>query len=141
MTVLGAVSLAWVGGRHTFCLSTYGSLKMLQEVCDAGPQQILNRLLGGNWRVDDVRECLRLGLIGGGMEPNKAMALVEASANIDARWIENLQVAKAVLLSALTAAPKGDQVGKKSAGETETKATATGALSSPQSTEPAPPSA
>ncbi len=53
-----------------------GELLELQEKCDAGPAQIVARLEGGTWRVQDLRETLRLGLIGGGMTPTDAMVKV-----------------------------------------------------------------
>lgn len=47
----------------------------LQEKCDAGPSQIMRRLMQDEWRVADVREPIRLGLIGGGMDAEKALRL------------------------------------------------------------------
>lgn len=55
----------WVGGEHRFRLGI-GQLRALQKNCDAGPEQIFNRIRLGNWRVDDLIEVLRLGLIGSG---------------------------------------------------------------------------
>ncbi len=63
-------------GKHDFLL-TIGALEELQEKCDAGPEEIWNRVLTGSWRVADIREPIRLGLIGAGMEPIKALVLVE----------------------------------------------------------------
>ena len=57
--------ITWVGGEHVFDLRI-GELRRLQEVCDAGPEEVLNRLRRGTWRVDDLIEPLRLGLIGAG---------------------------------------------------------------------------
>ena len=63
-------------GRHDFLLNI-GALEELQEKCDAGPEEIWSRVLSGSWRVADIREPIRLGLIGAGMEPIKALVLVE----------------------------------------------------------------
>lgn len=57
--------IIWVGGEHRFRLGL-GELRALQKNCDAGPEQVFNRLRLGNWRLDDIAETLRLGLIGGG---------------------------------------------------------------------------
>ncbi len=54
-----------------------GQLEELQEACDAGPEELFYRILGGTWRVKDIREPIRIGLIGGGTEPMKALSLVE----------------------------------------------------------------
>lgn len=63
--------ITWVGGEHDFALRL-GELRKLQESCNAGPEQVLMRLRDGTWRVDDVIEPIRLGLIGGGMETKEA---------------------------------------------------------------------
>lgn len=62
-------------GRQVFEMTIAG-LEELQETCDAGPEEILDRVLTGRWRVDDIREPLRLGLIGGGMDANAALVMV-----------------------------------------------------------------
>lgn len=69
------VQINWVGGEHEFTLRL-GDLRALQKNCDAGPEQILLRVYSTDWRVDDLIETLRLGLIGGGMEPKEAGPLV-----------------------------------------------------------------
>ena len=61
--------------------AVYGALRLDGDVSalvgdriyDAGPEEIFNRLRLGMWRVDDVIEPLRLGLIG-----SKAMTASEA---------------------------------------------------------------
>lgn len=68
--------LNWVGGEHVFDLRI-GELRRLQEVCEAGPEEVLNRLRSGTWRVDDLIEPIRLGLIGSGaMDGPAASAFV-----------------------------------------------------------------
>jgi len=57
--------IRWPGGEHRFELRL-GELRALQKSCDAGPEEVFNRLRSGRWRVDDVIEPLRLGLIGAG---------------------------------------------------------------------------
>ncbi|MBV9549306.1 MAG: gene transfer agent family protein [Alphaproteobacteria bacterium] len=99
------VTLKWGdgGSERRFGLAL-GQLEELQRVCDAGPEEILQRLLSGTPRVQDLRQVIRLGLIGGGMEPAKALAMVEA--HVDARpRQESLPVARAVLLAAVMGVP------------------------------------
>ena len=50
-------------GTYPFRLGG-GELRQLQRVTDCGPLELYRRLLSGNWRVDDVPETIRLGLIG-----------------------------------------------------------------------------
>lgn len=61
----------WVGGEHEFALRL-GQLRTLQDSCDAGPEQVFNRLRAGQWRVDDLIEPIRLGLIGSGSMSTEA---------------------------------------------------------------------
>lgn len=66
---------AFGGARRTFEMTIEG-LEELQEACDAGPEEILDRVLTRRWRVKEIQESLRLGLIGGGMEANAALLMV-----------------------------------------------------------------
>lgn len=120
-----AIELKWGDGTHTFRLPI-GQLRELEEKRHAGPFQIYQRLVDRSFRVDDAREVVRLGLIGGGMQPKDAATLVEQY--ID-RWplLETVSVAFSVLEAALVGAPD-EPVGKEEAGE------ATAASDSPAST-------
>lgn len=69
------IVLNWVGGEHTFALPI-GQLRALQDSTSAGPEQLLRRMVNGEWRVDDLRETIRLGLIGGGLPNSEAGPLV-----------------------------------------------------------------
>lgn len=72
---MDALTLNWPGGEHEFALRL-GELRKLQDTCQAGPEEVLTRLRKGTWRVDDVIEPIRLGLIGGGMTQSDAGPLV-----------------------------------------------------------------
>jgi hypothetical protein len=136
-----------------------GQLRELQEKCSAGPATILARLIskqsalaampepkteeekgvlhilsiiGGDWRMEDIRETLRLGLIGGGKTPSEAYVLV--SRYVDLRPpLENLSLAASVLLSALVG-PEDDQPGKAGTEKARTEATEPVASPSPDIT-------
>lgn len=84
----------------------------------------LLRSIGGDWRVEDVRETIRLGLIGAGMSPTDAYIAVSTYVDQLRKYplAGNVGVAAAVLLHALTA-PEGEDVGKPEAGTTTTEAT------------------
>lgn len=129
MSATAAITLAWGDGEHTFRLAI-GQLRELQEKCNAGPFEIADRLETKRWRIDDLREVLRLGLIGGGKAPAEALTLVRRY--VDERpFAENVYPAYSVLLAALVGAPD-DPVGKAPAEEAKTEAMA--ASSSPPST-------
>lgn len=74
------ITIPWADGDYTFRLG-WGELELLQEACDAGPYVVLSRLHCDNWRVGDISNTIRLGLIGGGMAPTDALKLVR-------RWVE-----------------------------------------------------
>jgi hypothetical protein len=95
--------IPWADGNHEFCLK-WGFVIELQEKCDAGPHYILQRLQIGQWLVQDISETIRLGLIGGGMEPGKALGLVQTY--VEARpLLENHGLAMAILAAAIMGVP------------------------------------
>lgn len=116
----GSIEIAWNGGEHTFRLAI-GEWVQLQEKCDIGPPELLARLGEGRWRIHDVRETIRLGLIGGGMKPADANILVQR--NVDERpLIENVMVARAIVIASLVGVPD-EAVGKDQAAGAGTEAT------------------
>ncbi len=68
-------TVTWPGGEHEFALPI-GQLRALQDACKSGPEEIFNRLRLGTWKVDDLVNVLKFGLIGGGMSKADAAPLV-----------------------------------------------------------------
>ena len=101
--------LTWEGGEHTFLLSIK-ELRALQDKCDAGPAFILFRLQNGQWRVDDIIETIRLGLIGGGEDPAKARKLVTDFVE-DRPLSISIPIAQVILMSAILG-PEDDPTGE-----------------------------
>lgn len=94
------ITLDWADDEHAFCLRI-GELRELEGKTGVGPQRLMRRISEGDWRVDDLRETLRLGLIGGGMKPSDALTLVRRY--VDERpLIESIQPALAVLVAVLS---------------------------------------
>lgn len=92
----GEVTFLWGDGEHTFHVAI-GQVRELQEKTNSGPLEVFKRLHNGAWRIDDYRETIRLGLIGGGMEPAKAMRLVMTY--VDERpAVESILAAQAILM-------------------------------------------
>lgn len=99
-----SVSLAWADGDYTFKLA-WGELILLQEACDAGPFVIFDRLASRQCRVQDISHTIRLGLIGGGITPDKALKLVRDY--VESRPpAENLMLARGILGVAIMGAPE-----------------------------------
>lgn len=108
----------WADGEHEFRLR-WGELIELQQQCDAGPGFILARMFSGQWRMEDISHIIRLGLIGAGMEPGKALNLVRTY--VEQRPPrESLDLAIAILGAAVDGILDGEEDAEKlSSGEAE----------------------
>lgn len=123
MSANGTRTIIWAGGEDVFCLAKVGLILELEEKCDAGIAAVMKRLVDNVWKLHDVREPIRLGLIGGGMEPEKAMAAVK-------RHVDDTPLTSSVLLAyqiiaAVMVGVKDDLVGKGEAAEAATTASST----------------
>ncbi|MEQ1901856.1 MAG: gene transfer agent family protein [Devosia sp.] len=108
----GGITLDWADGEHRFRLA-WGELRQLQEACDAGPFVILQRLQLGSWKLGDISETIRLGLIGGGATPERALQLVRDY--VEARPpLENVKLALGVLAAAVIG-PEDERLGEDDA--------------------------
>lgn len=95
MSEHGSIGLDWADGHHTFRLGL-GEWRELEGNRKIGAYGLLLRLIGGGWYVDDIRETIRIGLVGGGMHPNDAVKLVNRY--VDQRpWLENVAVAVRII--------------------------------------------
>lgn len=111
----GSITFSWADGEHKFRLAL-GQLRELQEKADAGPELIFTRLEAGSWRVDDIVETIRLGLIGGGADSTKARTLVQRYVGAGS-LLDNVMPAMQIIAAALIGAP--DEAPKKATGEQE----------------------
>lgn len=119
-------SLVWAGGEHPFALDI-GALRALQGHCDAGPQQILNRIAAGGWRVDDLLQTIRLGLICGGMAQAEATRIVDTAFRSHP-LLAFRPTAQAILVAALVGDPDdrlGETTGEPTPPENGGSATST----------------
>lgn len=106
------IELDWADGSYPFRLA-WGQLAELQEKCDAGPYIVLQRLHNGTWRLSDIADTIRLGLIGGGMAPVDALKKVRTYVE-ERPPMENVIFAQAILSAALMGAPD-ERVGENDA--------------------------
>lgn len=105
----GLVQAPFGDGIQRFRL-TIGGAEELEQRCNAGVAVIAQRLTAGTFFVRDVRELLRLGLVGGGKSDTEALVMVERYASVGLEHHRNL--ALAVLMPLLFGEP--DDPPKKS---------------------------
>lgn len=104
------VTLHCWDGEYNFRLRIT-ELITLQEKCDAGPAFIGNRLATNEWKVQDIRETLRLGLIGAGTKQDDALKLITEHVD-NVPLADNVGNAYLVILAAVVGAddePVGEQ--------------------------------
>lgn len=126
----GAAELDWADGTYTFRLGL-AQLEELEEKRDLSIFTLAARLSPNvrAARVADISETLRIGLIGGGMTPVDALALVRRY--VDERPLdESRDVAYSVTLAAIARVHPGD-LGDESG---EAPAVEPSGSTSPQST-------
>jgi hypothetical protein len=87
-------------GYYT-CGLRIGELIELQEKLGVGPYILAQRLQDGSWLVQDIKETLRLGLIGGGgVTPKQALDLAERAV-VPGHLIDMAGTAGAIIMTAL----------------------------------------
>ncbi len=122
------VELTWGDGDHIFRLAQK-QLRELQDKTEYGPEALYGRIVNGQWHVQDLRETIRLGLIGGGMDEVKAAKLVKQYFD-DGPLLKHKPTAMAILLASLLG-PPDDAPGKEGAGsQSQTSADASPSPSS-----------
>lgn len=121
----GLVIEDWADGSYQFRLA-YGQWLELDQLLQVGPMALYVRLLDRQWKANDIREIIRLGLIGGGCNPIKALQLTKTYVE-ERPLLESLPLAMEIVSASLTP-PKGDRKpGKaKAAQKTETSASTSG---------------
>lgn len=125
------VSFAWGDGNHTFRLPVDSVLE-LQEKTDCGPYVLLDRFRNNSWRIQDIRETIRIALIGGGLTPMKALALV--ARYVDKRPLAENVPACLMIMTACVLGVPGDAPGKsKGAQGRRAPSSRTGKSASPKS--------
>lgn len=107
-----SVRVKWPGGEHDFALPL-GELRALQAACNAGPEEIFNRLRTGRWYADDIMHTLRQGLIGGGIDPSEASKLTVGL--FDLHPLADFKISAIAVLAHALLGELDDPVGKHQA--------------------------
>jgi hypothetical protein len=109
-----AIYRDFAGRRRKFELRL-GEIGELERICNTGIAAILTRLTYMQWRYDDIRETIRLGLVGGcASEPDATMLALHY---LDPRPKgEYLQLAADILSACIAGVEPG-----KDQGESESK--------------------
>lgn len=97
------VGLGWIEHQNPRCLRGSRTSSSLDR--QSGTAQLLNRLHKGSWRIGDVSNIVRLGLIGGGMEPAAALKLTLRYVE-ERQPTENLIPAQVILSTTVMEAPE-----------------------------------
>lgn len=132
------VTLAFGGEDRIFRLPL-GRLRALQEKTDAGPMELLQRYAASNWRIDDVREAILQGLIGGGTDQHSATKLMQSYFD-DTPVFPHVALAQSIVAASIIGV-EDESLGEPQAGAPQKKRSRATKSASPASTEPAPSSA
>lgn len=90
----------FVGEGHYDLALRIGELIALQEKTGVGPYVLANRILAGEWRVEDIIETIRLALIGGGLDNRAAFDLITRNIT-PGNIIQYVSIASEVVLAAI----------------------------------------
>lgn len=113
MPAPGTVNIGWSNGENEFCLAKIGLMIALEEKTGVPIAQVFTRLLEGRWGVQDVRETIRLGLMGGGMSANEALQTVKIHVDENPNGLTpSVLVAIEVLKAVMVGVPR-DPVGQR----------------------------
>lgn len=120
------------GGRDRIFRLRIGEIGELETLCGAGVGEVYLRVATQRYKLSDLRETIRLGLIGGGAQPGEADLLI--SRYVDGRPIgEYLQIAADILI----ALHNGASEAAKETDDSEGKADGSGdPATSPPSSQP-----
>lgn len=107
----GRISFVWGDGEEHHFRLALRQLRELQDKTEVGPFALFSRIRSGEWKVEDLRQTIRLGLIGGGLNPAEAGKLLVTYVD-DRPLLENVSPALLILQAALLGAD-GDTSEKK----------------------------
>ena len=114
----GLLTEEWADGVYSFRLG-YGQWLELDQLLQVGPMALYVRLLDRTWKANDLREVIRVGLIGGGGSPAQALRLAKLYVE-DRPIAESLGLALRIISAALFLPDGVDKPGEAQATEIST---------------------
>ena len=109
-----ALVTVFVGDGEYPAALTIGSLIALQDSRDIGPWALYEKLRNQTWRIEDIQESIRHGLIGAGMEHKEAKRLIDTYVQ-PGRLLEYLPAAITVVHAAIFGPPEDADEGEPEA--------------------------
>ena len=100
----GTITMEWIDGEEYKFRLSMKQIRELQEKTGVGPEALYQRLVSGSWFVADIRETIRLGFIGGGMDEVAAAKLVRRNID-DGPLLKHKPTALAIVMAALLGPP------------------------------------
>lgn len=85
-------NVVWAGGEDVFAFDSLKDVIALENTCDCGIAALMRRFENDTWRTTDLRETIRVGLMGGGASPEDAMKKVKS-------FVDDRPLAPSVLLA------------------------------------------
>lgn len=130
----GSIELTFHDGEEYVFRLAWGQFIRLQEERKCGPFNVAERLHGPDWLVDDIGAVIRLGFIGGGLDPIKAKKMVREYVENDAPT-RSLALARDIIAAAVIP-PEEEPLEKKAKAASGWTISRTGASESPRFTGP-----
>ncbi len=114
------------GGEERAFRLDIDRLRPLQLKCDAGPVELIRRIERGSWRIDDLRETIFQGLIGGGATQLQASVLIRDAFDNQRAGYGQFAPLAYIILTACVLGPEDEPLGEPVAGaKTRTRSRAT----------------
>jgi Phage tail tube protein, GTA-gp10 len=143
MSRAGKLTLQWADGEYDFKLAI-GELEELEaatrrikndagEYTYVGPIELHKMIVEGTCLMRDVREVIRIGLIGGGMKPAEALRLVRRYVDEVVDFYANRNIAARIINAPLEGFEL-EPLGKSAEAGGKSKPAATNGSRSPLST-------
>lgn len=128
------VVLEFLDGEEYVFRLAWGQWIRLQEERGVGPFVLFERLHGDTWLVEDIRDVIRQGLVGGGMDEIGARRLVRNHVESQPPFA-SLELAKAIVSAGMLGAKDEEPFEKKAQAPTESIPSTTAESGSPKFTE------
>lgn len=113
-----SVVIDFAGGQHLFRLAI-GEWQKVEAARNLGPAEIWQRLFNGTWRIEDMREVIRWGLIGGGKTPTQAAEMLRDFVDANAPLLRSLALAQQVATAGWIGADDEAETELKKNGESD----------------------